>query len=119
MATAISTKSAPHPPKMKKPPPPFVQTGNNGSRGAQTSQVSSPVPGRSGGVKQSAMAASSGGIVANGVNNRSTNKLRKETQKAGEPSPRLQRPLGRLNTVEDRRAAKKSPEPYGMFFQCG
>ncbi|KAK2762288.1 Transcription factor spt20 [Arachnomyces sp. PD_36] len=112
MATAISTKSAPHPPKMKRHPPPFVQSGTNGVRGAQTSQTSSPVPARPGGIKQSATASPAGGIVANGANSRPANRPRKETQKPGEPSARLQRPLGRLNSVDDRRAAKKFPEPY-------
>jgi hypothetical protein len=112
MATAVSTKPTPHPPKMKRPPPPFVQPGVSGARGAQPGQASSPALNRPGGGKQSAMASSSGPL-ANGANGRAASRPKKETQKPGEPSSRLQRPSARVTSLDDRRAVKKFPEPYG------
>ncbi|KAL2006847.1 hypothetical protein VTN00DRAFT_9515 [Thermoascus crustaceus] len=112
MATAVS-KPASHPPKMKRPPPPFAQNGVNGVKPSQPSSSPSTASKRLPGASQSASANSAGNSAANNGNNRTVNRPKKEMQKQGEPPSRLQRPTTRTATAEvDRRMAKKFPEPY-------
>lgn len=119
MATAVS-KPASHPPKMKRPPPPFAQNGVKGVKPSQPSSSPSTASKRLPGANQSASANSAGNSVANNGNNRAVNRPKKEMQKQGEPPSRLQRPATRTATAEvDRRMAKKFPEPYGGLTRCG
>ncbi|KAL4934556.1 uncharacterized protein BDV17DRAFT_9828 [Aspergillus undulatus] len=121
MATAIS-KSASHPPKMKRPPPPFVQTGVNGVK-PQTTSSSPNTSKRLPGTPQSAAAGSTGHTVQNGVNgigNSSNSSIkgpldrpRKEAQKIGDQTTKLQKAVPKtLSWVNDRRSGKAFPEPY-------
>ncbi|KAL2220580.1 Spt20 family-domain-containing protein [Thermoascus aurantiacus ATCC 26904] len=113
MATAVS-KPASHPPKMKRPPPPFAQNGVNGVKPSQPSSSPSTASKRLPGANQSASANSASSSAANNANNRAVNRPKKEMQKQGEPSSsRPQRPTTRTASAEvDRRVAKKFPEPY-------
>jgi transcription factor SPT20 len=113
MATAVS-KPASQPPKMKRPPPSFTQTAVNGikqspSASSSPSVTSKRLPGTNQPSTNSVV-----GPVANGVNNRPINKMRKDSQKPGDPPIRPQRPSTRNSVVEpDRRLTKIPPEPFG------
>ncbi|GMG00538.1 unnamed protein product [Aspergillus oryzae] len=126
MATAIS-KPTSHPPKMKRPPPPFVPTGVNGVKPQQSSSSPQPTSKRLPGSNQPGPAGSTSGAVTNGVNGAadsngvktSINRPKKEAQKPGDQGMRLAKPLARtLSTDNERRLGKKCPEPYGEFPQA-
>ncbi|CAK37229.1 uncharacterized protein An01g10480 [Aspergillus niger] len=126
MATAIS-KPTSHTPKMKRPPPPFVQTGVNGVKSQQSSSSSPPSSAkRLPGSNQPASASSAGGPTSNGVNGAANagagsnkaiqNRPKKEAQKPGDQAARLQKPLLRSLSIDnDRRAGNRCPEPYGKL----
>lgn len=118
MATAIS-KPTSHPPKMKRPPPPFSQPGVNGVK-PQPPSSSPPtankrIPGST--------SAGSSPHTANGVANMSNvakgplNRTRNlQSQKPGEQSSRMGRPVtATAASGIDNRVSKRSPEPYGEF----
>ncbi|BAE56018.1 Spt20 family-domain-containing protein [Aspergillus flavus] len=122
MATAIS-KPTSHPPKMKRPPPPFVPTGVNGVKPQQSSSSPQPTSKRLPGSNQPGPAGSTSGAVTNGVNGAadsngvktSINRPKKEAQKPGDQGMRLAKPLARtLSTDNERRLGKKCPEPYAV-----
>ncbi|PYH49405.1 uncharacterized protein BP01DRAFT_76536 [Aspergillus saccharolyticus JOP 1030-1] len=122
MATAISKPSS-HPPKMKRPPPPFVQTGMNGVKPQQppTSPPSSAkhLPGSA---TTSATGSANASMVngANGTANAGAtsskgpqNRTKKEAQKAGEQAGRLQKSFSRASSIDsDRRLGKRCPVPF-------
>lgn len=121
MATAIS-KPTSHPPKMKRPPPPF-QPGVNGVKSQQPSaspqSASKRIPGSN---SQSAAAGSTGGPVTNGSLDSANgapakgalNRSKKDAQKLADQSTRSQKTLARNMSIEnDRHLGKSSPEPYG------
>lgn len=117
MATAVS-KPASQPPKMKRPPPPFVQTGVNGVKPSQPSASPSSSSKRLPGAGQPSSSSSAGGSAVNGTNNRPIQRPKKEMPKPNEPASRLQRPSTRTSVAEaDRRVSKKFPEPYGLSFR--
>ncbi|KAL4818693.1 Spt20 family-domain-containing protein [Aspergillus spinulosporus] len=121
MATAIS-KTTSHPPKMKRPPPPFVQTGVNGVR-PQPSSTSPPTTSkRLPGAGQPATASSTSNPAVNGVNGtgNSSNapikgplsRPRKDAQKPGEQGIKVQKQTPKTPSLEsDRRLGKAFPEP--------
>ncbi|KAE8348750.1 Spt20 family-domain-containing protein [Aspergillus coremiiformis] len=120
MATAIS-KPTSHPPKMKRPPPPFVQTGVNGVKPQQSSSSPQPSSKRLPGPNQPGSTGSTSGAVTNGVNGvadangvkGSINRPKKEAQKPGDQGIRLVKPLVKtISTENERRLGKKYPEPY-------
>ncbi|KAH8699158.1 Spt20 family-domain-containing protein [Talaromyces proteolyticus] len=113
MATAVS-KLASQPPKMKRPPPSFTQTGVNGIKQSPSASSSPSITSkRLPGANQSSSATSVGGAVANGANSRPVNKSRKDLQRPGDPPTRLQRPSTRNSVAEtDRRQTKIPPEPF-------
>ncbi|TPR11272.1 hypothetical protein CAN33_0047885 [Aspergillus niger] len=105
MATAIS-KPTSHTPKMKRPPPPFVQTGVNGVNSNQPASASSAGGPTSNGVNGAANAGA-------GSNKAIQNRPKKEAQKPGDQAARLQKPLLRSLSIDnDRRAGNRCPEPY-------
>ena len=120
MATAVATKPAPMQQKMKRPPPPSVQTGVNGLKSSQSlpspSLSSKPAPpGAKHPPSSTVMEAPNGGV--NGSGPRISNR-RRESQKPGDIQGRpyairgnkvAQGPASSL----DRRSAKRLPEPYG------
>lgn len=117
MATAVSTKPAAHPGKMKRPPPPaFVQTGLNGVRPRQS--ISSPVN-KPTGSKRPASPAQMTASSVNGINGRQVAKAR--SHKAVDTPGRPQRLSLKLNgdgpegAAADRRQVKRQPEPYGEY----
>ncbi|PWY89964.1 hypothetical protein BO70DRAFT_131568 [Aspergillus heteromorphus CBS 117.55] len=122
MATAIS-KPTSHPPKMKRPPPPFVQTGVNGVKSQPPSSSPPSSAKRLPGAGQPAPAASAGGPTINGANGAANpgtgpnkgplNRPKKEAQKPGDQATRTQKPpLRALSIDNDRRAGNRCPEPY-------
>lgn len=120
MATAVSTKPAAHPGKMKRPPPPaFVQTGVNGAKPRQS--ISSPInpPNKPAGSKRPASPVQMTSSTANGVNGRQVAKAR--SHKAVDASGRPQRLSLKLNgdgpdgPGADRRQIQRQPEPYGEY----
>jgi transcription factor SPT20 len=126
MATAIS-KPTSHPPKMKRPPPPFVPAGVNGVKTQQSSSSPQPSSKRLPNSNQPVSAGSTTGVVTNGVNGAadsngikgSINRSKKEAQKLGDQGVRLTKPLGRNSSTDnERRLGKKYPEPYGEFPQA-
>ncbi|OQE17526.1 hypothetical protein PENSTE_c020G08571 [Penicillium steckii] len=114
MATAVS-KPGSHPPKMKRPPPPFPQVGVNG---VKTQQPSSSPPTTSSRLPGSNPVTSSPNMtngVANGANiaKGSFNRTRNQSQKPGDPTSRSGRPVTRTtNNGNGDRAGKRSSEPY-------
>ncbi|KAL4944436.1 Spt20 family-domain-containing protein [Aspergillus oleicola] len=122
MATAIS-KTTSHPPKMKRPPPPFVQTGVNGVRPQPSSSSPPTASKRLPGTPQSAAGSSTSHPAANGVNglgNSSNTSIkgplgwpRKEAQKIVEKGGKVQKSALKTPTFDsDRRLGKTFPEPY-------
>ncbi|KAL4788544.1 Spt20 family-domain-containing protein [Aspergillus varians] len=122
MATAIS-KTASHPPKMKRPPPPFVQTGVNGVKPQQSSSPPPTTSKRLPGAGQSAAASSTSHPIlngANGIGNSSNTPIkgplgrtRKEAQKPGDQGIRIQKPMSKTSSSDnDRRSGKTFPEPH-------
>ncbi|RAL05486.1 uncharacterized protein BO80DRAFT_478489 [Aspergillus ibericus CBS 121593] len=123
MATAIS-KPTSHTPKMKRPPPPFVQTGVNGVKSQQSSSSSPPSSAkRLPGATQPTSASSASGSLLNGANGAANsgtasnkgplNRPKKEAQKPGDQASRTQKPLLRSLSIDnDRRAGNRCPEPY-------
>lgn len=115
MATAVSKPSS-HPPKMKRPPPPFPQTGVNGVKAQQPS--SSPPT-----TSQRPLGNNSAGSspnLANGVTNLATNskgaanRTKTQSQRPGDVASRKTRAVTRTSTMgSDNRAAKMSADPYG------
>lgn len=120
MATAVS-KPGSHPPKMKRPPPPFPQVGVNG---VKTQQPSSSPPTTSSRLPGSNPVTSSPNMtngVANGANiaKGSFNRTRNQSQKPGDPTSRSGRPVTRTtNNGNGDRAGKRSSEPYGEISTC-
>lgn len=125
MATVIS-KPASHPPKMKRPPPPLGQPGLNGVKPQQSlsSSSSSSASKRLPGSSQPSAANATSSPMANGVNGASSylnnsnkgplNRAKKDAQKPGDPTTRLQRSLSKTAATDnDRRIGKMRPEPYG------
>ena len=116
MATAIS-KPTSHPPKMKRPPPPFSQPGVNGVK-PQPPSSSPPTANKR--IPGSTSAGSSPNL-ANGVANMSNvtkgplNRTRNlQSQKPSEQSSRMGRPVTKTAASGiDNRVSKRSPEPYG------
>ncbi|KAL4909950.1 Spt20 family-domain-containing protein [Aspergillus multicolor] len=122
MATAIS-KTTSHPPKMKRPPPPFVQTGVNGARPQPSSSSPPTASKRLPGSGQPAATSSTSHPVTNGVNGigNSSNtptkgplgRPRKDAQKAGDQGIKVQRQTPKTPSLEsDRRLGKAYPEPH-------
>lgn len=122
MATAIATKPALMQQKMKRPPPPSVQTGVNGVKSSQSSPSpslsSKPPPSGAKHPPSSAVMDAPNG-AANGSGPRLSNR-RRESQKPGDIQGRPY--AGRGNKAAngpgssaDRRSAKRLPEPYGTF----
>ncbi|KAL2824950.1 Spt20 family-domain-containing protein [Aspergillus cavernicola] len=122
MATAIS-KTTSHPSKMKRPPPPFIQSGVNSVRSQQSSSSPPTTSKRLPGAGLSAAASSTSHPVMNGVNGignssniplkGSLGRSRKDAQRQGDQSMKLQRPIPKTSSLEnDRRSAKAFPEPY-------
>ncbi|KAB8238439.1 uncharacterized protein BDW43DRAFT_261640 [Aspergillus alliaceus] len=120
MATAI-TKPTSHPPKMKRPPPPFIQAGVNGVKPQQSSSSPQPSSKRLPGSNQPATTGSISGAATNGVNGTSDsngvkgsiNRPKKDAQRPGDQGMRLAKPLARTpSTDNERRLGKKCPEPY-------
>ena len=116
MATAISARPA-LPPKMKRPPPPSVQTTVNGVKSTQPSLSPSLGSKRPpGAFKQPPSATVASGL--NGATNGSASRSsvrRKESQKLGDSSGRPSRSVrsgqGEVNKI----ATKRMPEPYGVY----
>ncbi|KAL4873799.1 Spt20 family-domain-containing protein [Aspergillus spectabilis] len=122
MATAIS-KTTSHTPKMKRPPPPFVQTGVNGVRPQPSSSSPPTTSKRLPGAGQSAAATFTSHPGLNGVNgvgNSSNTPIkgplgrpRKEAQKLSDQGMKVQRPTTKTPSSEnDRRLGKAFPEPH-------
>jgi transcription factor SPT20 len=116
MATAIS-KPTSHPPKMKRPPPPFPQVGVNGVKAQQPSSspptTSKRLPG--------GMSSGSSPNLANGVLNVAggakgpLNRTRNMAQRPGDSAARVTRGVTRTSSLgNDNRVGKRCPEPYGM-----
>lgn len=122
MATAVATKPALMQQKMKRPPPPSVQTGVNGVKSSQSSPSpslsSKPAPpGAKHPSSSSVMDAPNGG--ANGSGPRISNR-RRESQKPGDIQGRPYTIRGNKvasgpGSSLDRRSAKRLPEPYGTW----
>ncbi|KAL2871804.1 uncharacterized protein BJX67DRAFT_87876 [Aspergillus lucknowensis] len=122
MATAIS-KTTSHPPKMKRPPPPFLQTGVNGVKPQPSSSSPPTTSKRLPGAGQSAAASSTNHPVTNGVNGitNSSNtpvkgplgRPRKEAQRPSDQGAKSQRPMSKTSpSDQDHRSGKALPEPY-------
>ncbi|KAF7589300.1 Transcription factor spt20 [Aspergillus hancockii] len=120
MATAIS-KPTSHPPKMKRPPPPFVPAGVNGVKTQQSSSSPQPASKCLPPSNQPGSAGSTTGVVTNGVNGAADsngvkgpiNRPKKDAQKLGDSGARLTKPLARTSSTDnERRLGKKCPEPY-------
>ncbi len=119
MATAVASKPLPPAQKMKRPPPPYLQTSTNGIR------APNPLPSPSSGSKKPSSsgppfsANSQNGLHTNGTGPR-PNRQRKESQRMGEPTGRPQRLATRSGHNDgsqlERRSAKRYPEPYGKLF---
>ncbi|MCJ1397298.1 Transcription factor spt20 [Xylographa trunciseda] len=116
MATAVSARPAPPPQKIKRPPPPMVQTSMNGVK----SSHSSPSPSLSSkrppnGFKHPPNTPATNGVngTANGSGPRISNR-RRDSQRPSD----INRPprSARLGTIDgghsDRRVSKRMPEPY-------
>lgn len=114
---------------MKRPPPPFAQAGVNGVKPHQTSSSPPTTSKRLPGSGQSAVAGSTNFSVSNGVNGvaNSTNitnkgplnRSKKDAQKLGDQSMRLQRSSGRTTATDNEgRIGKNCPEPYGELLAC-
>ena len=129
MATAVS-KPTSHPPKMKRPPPPFVQNGVNGVKHSHVSSSPQATSKRLPGTNQSVSTGTSGsaagptsnfaGATATSMNNVMNKGLlgraKKDAMKSGEQSSRLQRQSTRVMLSDHSgRVLKHSPEPYGKF----
>jgi transcription factor SPT20 len=118
MATAISKPAASQPPKMKRPPPSFTQTGM--VNGIKQSPSASSSPALASKRLPGANQPSANGIATpttNGALNRPVNRPRKDTQKPVDISTsRPQRATTRNSLAEvDRRVNKIPPEPFGEF----
>jgi transcription factor SPT20 len=137
MATAIS-KPTSHPPKMKRPPPPFVPAGVNGVKHQQSSSSSSP-PSTSKRLPGSNQPTSSPAVnapVTNGINGSANststttnnsnkgllNRPKKDVQKPVDQALRQLKTLGKAPIAEsDSRLGKICPEPHGeapISLQC-
>ncbi|KAJ5743205.1 hypothetical protein N7533_010307 [Penicillium manginii] len=114
MATAVS-KPGSHPPKMKRPPPPFPQVGVNG---VKAQQLSSSPPATSTHLPGSSSVTSSPNLtngVANGANvaKGPLNRTRNQSQRPGDPSSRFGRPVTRTSTnVNQNGVGKSHSEPF-------
>ena len=113
---------------MKRPPPPFPQTGVNGVK-AQHSSSPQPASKQLPGSNHSTPASSTGPPIMNGANGAvdskggpgkgPLNKSKKDAQKANDPAARIPKHLVKpLSTDTERRLGKKCPEPYGETSQC-
>ncbi|KAL4891621.1 Spt20 family-domain-containing protein [Aspergillus ambiguus] len=116
MATAISQPTS-HPPKMKRPPPPFVQTGVNGVKAQQSSSSPQSASKRLPGASQAASSSSTTGSVPNGVNGTADAKgplnRRRDAPKPGDPAARLQKLHSRSASMDiDHRSSRQCAEPY-------
>ncbi|OKL56132.1 hypothetical protein UA08_08725 [Talaromyces atroroseus] len=113
MATAIS-KPASQPPKMKRPPPSFPQTGVNGIKQSPSASSSPSITSkRLPGANQSSSGNPVAAPIANGAIARPANRPRKDVQKPGDLPARPQRSTTRNSVVEaDRRATQLPPEPF-------
>ncbi|KAL4915516.1 Spt20 family-domain-containing protein [Aspergillus aurantiobrunneus] len=122
MATAIS-KTTSHTPKMKRPPPPFVQTGINGVKPQPSSSSPPTTSKRLPGAGQSVTTSSTSHPVVNGANgtgNSSSTPIkgplgrpRKDAQKLGDQSIRVQKSVSKMMSLDnERRPGKAFPEPY-------
>ncbi|KAL4735659.1 Spt20 family-domain-containing protein [Aspergillus similis] len=122
MATAIS-KTTSHPPKMKRPPPPFVQTGVNGVRPQPSSSSPPTTSKRLPGAGQPPAASSTSHPAVNSLNGtgNSSNapikgppsRPRKDVQKPGEQGIKVQRQTPKTPSLEsDRRLGKTFSEPH-------
>lgn len=104
--------------RMKRPPPPSVQTSLNGTK----SSHSSPSPSLSSkrpppGVKQPLATASTNGTIVNGTGPRLSGRQRRESQRPGDVHARQGRNNGRTGSIDgqivDRKSVKRLPEPLG------
>ncbi|KAL3480334.1 Spt20 family-domain-containing protein [Aspergillus californicus] len=122
MTTAIS-KTTSYPPKMQRPPPPFVHNGINGVRSQQSSSSPAGTSKRLPGTGPSVAASSTSHPGMNRVNGTgsslnmpvkgSLSRARKEAQKPGDQGTKLQKPMPKTSTLDsDRRLGKAFPEPY-------
>lgn len=119
MATAVASKPLPQAQKMKRPPPPYLQTSTTSNRpptiSASPSSASKRLPG-------SAVPNSASSQITPHVNGAGPrpNRQRKETQRMGEPTQRPQRLSTRSGALDgiplERRSVKRYPEPYGELF---
>lgn len=117
MATAISKPAASQPPKMKRPPPSFTQTGMVNGIKQSPSASSSPALAskRLPGANQPPAVNGIATPTSNGALNRPVNRPRKDIQKPADISnSRPQRATTRNSVAEaDRRVTKIPPEPFG------
>lgn len=120
MATVVSARPAPLPQKIKRPPPPMVQTSVNGVKSSQSSPsplLSSKRPPTGFKHLPSASATNGANGTVNGTGPRISNR-RKDSQR---PSDNPNRPprnarLGPSDSAHnDRRSSKRMPEPYGAL----
>lgn len=120
MTTAVSARPVPAPQKIKRPPPPMVQTSMNGAKSSQ----SSPSPSLSSKRPPPGFKQPPGTALTNGPNGttvgaapRSSNR-RRDSQRPGDSMarpPRSARSGPGDNTHGDKKTSKRIPEPYGML----
>ena len=121
MATAVSARPVPPPShqKLKRPPPPAVQTSVNGVKSSQSSPSPSMSSKRPPGGFQQPQKPSINGTngSASGTAARLGNR-RRESQKPGDISVRVSRNNNRAQgdgMHAERRTTRRIPEPFGMF----
>jgi transcription factor SPT20 len=118
MATAVASKPLPQAQKMKRPPPPYLQTSTNGIRAPNPVPSPSSASKRPSGSGTPFSANSQNGLYTNATGPR-PNRQRKESQRMGEPTGRPQRLATRSGNTDslqvERRSAKRYPEPYGKL----
>ncbi|KAI9749466.1 MAG: Transcription factor spt20 [Candelina submexicana] len=119
MATATATKSPQPHQKIKRPPPPSIQTTMNGANSSNASPSPSLGTKRPpSGFKHPPTSASATGSSLNGVGSRVSSRQRRESQRPGESSGRPSRTGGNGQSVDMTEAeklkflTKRPSEPY-------
>ena len=116
MATAVTSKPLPQTQKMKRPPPPSLQTSLNAAKPVQPSPSPATATKRLPGSGGATSATSQGTPTLNGTGARG-NRHRKDGQRtaetAGRPSRLLTRSGAGDDQVSEKRCVKRYPEPYG------
>lgn len=115
MATIVANKPFPPPQKIKRPPPPNLQTTGNGAKASNPSPSPSSASKRLPGQKQPPAANLANGALPNGTNARA-NRQRKESARAGDSTTRLRLTTrsGALDGLGHSKA-QRHPEPHGAF----